>query len=71
LGLSYTDPAVTAGQEDLIAAAGVALAAMYPRPTTPKYNELSALLQVAIQEALLGVNAPADALANAATASGL
>lgn len=68
---SYTDAAVSAGQEDLIAAAGVALAAMYPRPTTPKYNELSALLQVAIQEALLGVNSPADALANAAAASGL
>lgn len=68
---SYTDPAVTAGQEDLIAAAGVGLAAMYPRPTTPKYNELSAFLQVAIQEALLGVSTPADALTNAATASGL
>ena len=68
---SYSDPKVTAGQEDLIAAASVALAAMYPRPTTPKYNELSALLQVAIQEALLGVNTPAEALATAATASGL
>lgn len=68
---SYTDPAVTAGQEELIAAASVALAAMYPRPTTPKYNELSALLQVGIQEALLGVTAPADALTNAAAASGL
>ena len=68
---SYTDAAVSAGQEDLIAAAGIGLAAMYPRPTTPKYNELSALLQVAIQEALLGINTPADALANAAAASGL
>ncbi len=68
---SYEDPAVTAGQEELIAAAGVGLAAMYPRPTTPAYNELSALLQVAIQEALLGVSTPADALAAAAEASGL
>ena len=68
---SYTDAAVSAGQEDLIAAAGIGLAAMYPRPTTPKYNELSAQLQVAIQEALLGINTPADALANAAAASGL
>ena len=68
---SYQDPAVTAGQEELIAAAGVGLAAMYPRPTTPGYNEISALLQVAIQEALLGVSSPADALAAAAEASGL
>lgn len=68
---SYQVPAVTAGQEELIAAAGTGLAAMYPRPTTPAYNELSALLQVAIQEALLGVSTPADALAAAAEASGL
>ena len=68
---SYTDPAVTAGQEDLIAAAGVGLAAMYPRPTTPKYNELSSLLQVAIQQALLGTATPAEALTEAKDASGL
>ena len=68
---SYQDPAVTAGQEELIAAAGTALAAMYPRPTTPKYNELSALLQVAIQETLLGVTPAADALTAAKESSGL
>ena len=68
---AYDDPAVTKGQEDMIAAARVSLAAMFPRPTTPKYNELSSLLQVAIQEALLGTNTPADALANAAAAAGL
>lgn len=68
---SYQDPAVTAGQEELIAAAGTALAAMYPRPTTPKYNELSALLQVAIQETLLGVTPAADALTSAKESSGL
>jgi multiple sugar transport system substrate-binding protein len=69
---SYEDPAVTEGQEELIAAASQALAVMYPRPTTPNYNELSTLLQVAIQEALLGVSSPADALAAAVeAASGL
>ena len=68
---SYSDPAVTAGQEELIGAAGVALGAMYPRPTTPGYNELSALLQVAIQEALLGSATPAEALATAKADSGL
>lgn len=68
---SYKDPAVTSGQGEMIAAAEIGLAAMYPRPTTPKYNELSALLQVAIQEALLGVTPPADALTAAKDASGL
>ena len=41
---SYDDPAVTKGQEELIAAAKLSLAAMYPRPTTPKYQELSTAL---------------------------
>ena len=63
---SYDDPAVTAGQEELIAAAKVGLAAMYPRPTTPSYQEMSANLQQAIQMALLGQASPADALAEAA-----
>jgi len=68
---SYDDPAITAGQEELIAAAKVGLGAMYPRPTTPKYQELSVALQQAIQEALLGQATPADALATAAENSGL
>ncbi|MGB8811698.1 MAG: extracellular solute-binding protein [Paracoccaceae bacterium] len=70
-GSSYDDPTITAGQEELIAAAKVGLAAMFPRPTTPKYQELSAALQQAIQEALLGQQAPAAALATAAANSGL
>jgi multiple sugar transport system substrate-binding protein len=68
---SYEDPAVTQGQEALIAAAKVGLAAMYPRPTTPKYQELSVALQQAIQEALLGQSSPEDALKTAAENSGL
>ncbi|MBS0563724.1 MAG: extracellular solute-binding protein [Proteobacteria bacterium] len=68
---SYDDPAVAKGQEALIAAAKVALAAMFPRPETPKYNELSALIQVAIQQALLGSATPADALTSAKEQSGL
>lgn len=68
---SYDDPAVAKGQEALMAAAKVALGAMFPRPATPKYNELSALIQVAIQEALLGTSSPADALTNAKDQSGL
>jgi multiple sugar transport system substrate-binding protein len=68
---SYEDPAVTAGQEELIAAAKSGLAAMYPRPTTPKYQELSAALQQAIQESLLGQADPEQALKTAAENSGL
>ena len=68
---SYSDPAVTEGQEELISAAEKGLAAMYPRPLTPHYQELSMALQQAIQEALLGMNGPEDALQNAADNSGL
>jgi multiple sugar transport system substrate-binding protein len=68
---SYDDPAVTAGQEELIGAAKHSLAAMYPRPTTPKYQEMSTALQQAIQESLLGQSKPEDALKTAADNSGL
>ena len=68
---SYDDPAVTEGQEDLIAAAKVGLPLMFPRPTTPNYQELSNALQVGIQQALLGAQSPEDALKSAADNSGL
>ncbi len=68
---SYTDPAVTKGQEELIAAAEKGLAAMYPRPLTPHYQEMSLALQQGIQEALLGMSSPKDALEAAAENSGL
>lgn len=68
---SYEDPAVTKDQEELIGAAKLGLAAMYPRPTTPKYQELSTALQQAIQEALLGQSTAEDALKTAADNSGL
>ncbi|MCB8829209.1 ABC transporter substrate-binding protein, partial [Escherichia coli] len=55
---SYADPAVSKGQEELIAAAKQSLAVMYPRPTTPKYQELSTALQQAVQESLLGQAKP-------------
>jgi multiple sugar transport system substrate-binding protein len=68
---SYDDPAVTKDQEELIGAAKHALAAMFPRPSTPKYQELSTALQQAIQESLLGQSSPDDALKTAAKNSGL
>jgi multiple sugar transport system substrate-binding protein len=68
---SYDDPAVTQGQEELVSAAKTALGAMFPRPTTPHYQELSTALQVGIQQALLGMAEPKDALETAAENSGL
>jgi multiple sugar transport system substrate-binding protein len=68
---SYDDPAVTKGQESLIAAAKVSLPLMFPRPTTPNYQELSNALQVGIQQAVLGTESPEDALKSAAANSGL
>lgn len=63
---SYDDPAVTAGQGELVAAARVALAAMFPRPATPRYQEMSAALQAAIRDALLGQASPEAAMTSAA-----
>jgi len=68
---SYDDPAVTQGQEELIAAAKVSLPLMFPRPTTPHYQELSNALQVSIQEAVLGAESPENALKQAVENSGL
>ncbi|EJN06258.1 extracellular solute-binding protein [Phyllobacterium sp. YR531] len=68
---SYDDPTVSKDQEELIAAAKIGLAAMYPRPTTPKYQELSTALQQAVQESLLGQEEPEAALKTAAENSGL
>jgi multiple sugar transport system substrate-binding protein len=63
---SYDDPAVTTGQETLIAAAKQSIGAMYPRPTTVSYQELSAILQKRIQEVLLGKSSPEDGMKQAA-----
>jgi multiple sugar transport system substrate-binding protein len=67
----YDKPDVAKDQEQLIAAAKIGLAAMYPRPTTPKYQELSTAIQQAIQSALLKSAKPEAALTDAAAASGL
>ncbi|TXH39301.1 MAG: extracellular solute-binding protein [Rhodospirillaceae bacterium] len=67
---SYSDPAVTKGQESLVAAAKQSLGIMFPRPTTPTYQQLSTQLQQAIHTALLKSASPADALQTAADAAG-
>ena len=66
---SYQDPAVTAGQEKVIAAANISLGLMFARPATPSYPELSAILQKNIQQVLLGQATPEDAMQAAAKAA--
>jgi multiple sugar transport system substrate-binding protein len=63
---SYDDPAVQAGQEQLVAAAKGAINAMYPRPTTPSYQEMSTILQKYIQQVVIGKSSSEDAMAAAA-----
>lgn len=63
---SYTEPAVTQGQEDLVKAADVSLGLMFLRPAVPYYTELSNILQKNIHAALLGEDTPQAALDAAA-----
>ena len=67
---SYKEPAVTKGQEPLVAAAQTSLGLMFPRPTTPTYQEMSTALQQAIQSALQKSETPEQALKLAAEAAG-
>ncbi|HVM84605.1 MAG TPA: ABC transporter substrate-binding protein [Candidatus Binatia bacterium] len=62
---SYDDPAVQKGQESLVAAAKHSINAMFARPATPSYQELSTILQKAIQEVVIGKSTPEDAMAAA------
>jgi multiple sugar transport system substrate-binding protein len=66
---SYTDPAVSKGQEAVVAAANVSIGVMTPRPQFAAYPELSTLLQTAIQNALAGKLDPQTALTEANAAA--
>jgi len=59
---SYDDPAVAAGQEQLVAAAKTSIAIISNRPVTPTYNEVSAILQNALHQVLVGGEDPAAAM---------
>ncbi|HVM82830.1 MAG TPA: extracellular solute-binding protein [Candidatus Binatia bacterium] len=59
---SYDDPAVQKGQEDLVAAAKYAINAMFARPAMPSYQEMSTILQKALQEVVIGKASPEDAM---------
>ena len=63
---SYTEPAVTTGQENVVAAANQSLGAMFPRPLVPAYPEISSILQRAIHSVLLGQADAKTALEGAA-----
>lgn len=63
---SYTDPAVIKGQAAVVSAARVSVGAMFPRPEAPQYQEVSTILQKALQQALLGKLSPKAALDDAA-----
>ena len=60
---SYDDPAVSKGQENMVAAAKTAINIMLPRPQLVSYQELSTVLQAQIQKAVLGTVTPEAALA--------
>lgn len=63
---SYSNLDVIKGQEPFVEAAKTSLAVMAPRPTMAAYQEASAVLQEALQNAMLGNATPADALNDAA-----
>ncbi|WP_332446735.1 extracellular solute-binding protein [Sphaerochaeta sp.] len=62
---SYDDPKVRAGREDLADAAKKAFSIMNVRPSVPNYQEVSAVFQQYIQNALYGEKTPQQALAEA------
>ena len=51
---SYSDPEVKRGQEEIIAAAEIALSILNTRPNDPNYQEISNIFQQSIQKALYG-----------------
>jgi multiple sugar transport system substrate-binding protein len=66
---SYSDPAVTKGQEAIVEAAKTSIGIMAPRPQFGAYPELSKIMQGAIQNALAGKATPEAALSDAAAAA--
>lgn len=51
---SYSDPEVKKGQEEVVAAAGIALSILNTRPDDPNYQEISNIFQQSIQKVLYG-----------------
>lgn len=66
---SYTNPAMTESNPQVFEAAGVAYDSMILRPPVANYNSVSQILQVEIQNALLGKKPPQQALDDAVAAA--
>lgn len=64
---SYDDSQVLATSPKMVPVAKKALNNLIERPQVPKYNEISQLLQVELQKALLGNKTPKQALSDAAS----
>ncbi|TFD07647.1 MULTISPECIES: extracellular solute-binding protein [unclassified Cryobacterium] len=66
---SYTKTDLAASNPEVFAAAGVAYDSMILRPTVANYNSVSQILQVEIQNALLGQKTPQQAMDDAVEAA--
>jgi multiple sugar transport system substrate-binding protein len=66
---SYTQPAITKSNPDVFKAAGVAYDSMISRPAVANYNSVSQILQVELQNALLGKKSPQQAMDDAVKAA--
>jgi multiple sugar transport system substrate-binding protein len=64
---SYTQPDVTKSNPEVFAAAGKAYDSMILRPAVANYNSVSQILQVELQNALLGKKSPQQAMDDAVT----
>jgi multiple sugar transport system substrate-binding protein len=62
---SYEDSQVVSTAPQMVPVAKKQLANLISRPQVPRYNEISQVLQVEVQNALLGKKTPAQALADA------
>jgi multiple sugar transport system substrate-binding protein len=62
---SYTEQAITASNPEVFAAAGKAYDSMISRPAVANYNSVSQVLQVELQNALLGKKTPQQAMDDA------
>lgn len=66
---SYTKPEVTKSNPEVFAAAGKAYDNMILRPPVANYNTVSQIIQVELQNALLGKKSPQQALDDAVSAA--
>jgi multiple sugar transport system substrate-binding protein len=64
---SYDDSQVLATNPKMVPVAKKGLNSLIERPQVPKYNEISQILQVEVQNALLGKKTPKQALSDAAS----